>query len=85
MLKDYRESFAAELRDPEFPREYIAAAYEEEGADGVIRALREISPAADGARHSRFRSLTEGGDMSLNAVQTALQTLGLRRASRVRF
>jgi len=76
MLKDYRESFADDLRDPESPREYLAAAYEE-GADGMIRAQREIAPAADGARPSRYRSLTEGGDVSLNAVQTALQTLGL--------
>ncbi len=45
MLKEFRESFAADLLNPDFQREFIAAAYEEEGPDGVLAALREIAVA----------------------------------------
>jgi hypothetical protein len=45
MLKDFRESFAADLRDPDFQRELVTIAYEEDGTAGVLQALREIANA----------------------------------------
>ena len=43
-LRDYRECFATDLRDPEFQWELIAFSYEEEGEIGVVRALKLIAP-----------------------------------------
>ena len=87
MLKDFRESFAPALNDPEFQREFIAAAYEEEGVEGVLRALREIAAAsrrmtkiADSAgvsRTSLYRSLRQGSNPAFKTVVAVLNTLDL--------
>lgn len=87
MLKDFRESIAPLLNDPEFQREFIAAAYEEEGAEGVIRALREIASAnrsmtkvarsAGVARTTLYRSLSRSGNPAFKTVRAALNALGL--------
>ena len=87
MLKDFRESFAADLADPEFQRALIAAAYEEEGADGVFRALGEVAAArrrmagiaaeAGVSRTSLYRSLRRGGNPAFKTVRAALNALDL--------
>ena len=45
MLKDFGERFVTDLRDPEFHCEFLAAYYEEEGVDGLLRALNVIAAA----------------------------------------
>lgn len=42
MLKDFRESFAPDLLDAVFQREFLIAAHEDEGMSGVVAALDEI-------------------------------------------
>ncbi|MDQ2687358.1 MAG: hypothetical protein M3Y28_05770 [Armatimonadota bacterium] len=87
MLKDFRESFAGDLHDPEFQREFIAAYYEEEGFDGLLRALKVITDAKrdrqaaaenpEAARppggHKRARRL----DPAFRSVRAALNALDL--------
>ena len=87
MLKDIRESSGPLLRDSEFQREFISAAYEEEGVEGVIRALREVASAnrsisrvaeeAGVARTTLYRSLSQNGNPAFKTVRAALNALGL--------
>jgi DNA-binding phage protein len=82
MLKDFRESFKADLLDAEFQREFIAAAYEEEGAEGVIRALREVAAAyhnRPGAAEetSALEYETLERNPAFTTVRAALNALGL--------
>ena len=87
MLKDFRESFAPLLSDPDFLREFLAALYEEKGAEGIFEGLREIATAnkkmpdiaesAGVARTSLYRSLSPGGNPNFKTVRAALNTLGM--------
>ncbi|WP_309717356.1 addiction module antidote protein [Armatimonas sp.] len=87
MLKDFRASFAPLLSDPEFQREFLAALYEEKGAEGIFEGLREIATAtkkmpeiaesAGVARTSLYRSLSLGGNPNFKTVRAALNTLGM--------
>jgi probable addiction module antidote protein len=87
MLKDFRESFAGDLRDPEFQKELIASAYAEEGPDGILNALRLIGSAnrdmtrlaaqAGVARTSLYRSLRPQANPAFKTVRSALNALGL--------
>ena len=87
MLKDFREIIARDLCDPEFQREFIAVMYEEEGTEGVIRALREIASAnrsmtkvarsAGVARTTLYRSLGRNGNPAFKTVRAALNALDL--------
>ena len=72
MLKNIHETLAPLLRDPEFQREYILTAFDEDGPDGVLRALEDIARAtANGHADSRNGSLTAQDFLS------RLQALGL--------
>lgn len=87
MLKDFRESFAADLRDPEFQREFIAAYYEEEGVEGLLRALSVIAdanrdqaaptPSNDSARTASRRSIVRRTNPAFRTVRAALNALDL--------
>lgn len=87
MLKDFRESIAPLMNDPEFQREFIAVAYEEEGTEGVIRALREIASAnrsmtkvarsAGVARTTLYKSFGPQGNPAFKTVRAALNALDL--------
>jgi probable addiction module antidote protein len=87
MRKDFRESFAPLLGDPEFQREFLTALYEEKGAEGIFEGLREIATAtkkmpeiavaADVARTSLYRSLSPRGNPNFKTVRAALNTLGM--------
>ena len=87
MLKYFREIFAADLRDTEFQREFIAAAYEEGGPDGVVQALREVASAnrggpspersLDTSRTLLCRSLSDGDNPTFKMVRSALNAVGL--------
>lgn len=76
MLKDFRESFAANLRDPEFQRELVTVAYEEEGPEGVLRALREIAAAEDTPSAYALTGQSPK-DSGFQAVRDALNALDL--------
>ena len=45
MLRDIRETLYLELQNTESQREFILAYAEEEGADGVVKALARIAEA----------------------------------------
>lgn len=83
MLKDFRESFEADLRNPEFQREFIAAAYEEEGPEGIVRALGEIASVTQDSltaprltSHARTSRRLAGGP-TFKTVRAALNALDL--------
>jgi probable addiction module antidote protein len=87
MRKDFRESFAPLLSDPEFQREFLAALYEEKGAEGIFEGLREIATttkkipeiaaAAGVARTNLCRSLSPGENPNFKMVQATLNMLGM--------
>ena len=87
MLKDVRESLAADLTDPAFQREFLLAMQEEGGVEGLLEGLREIASAeglmtevakrAGVARTSLYRSLSAKGNPAFKTVHAALATLGL--------
>ena len=89
-LKDARESFQADLNDPEFGREFLQAMYEEGGVDGLLQGLSELARATGGmsevasragvARTSLYRSLSAEGNPAFKTVHAALETLGLELA-----
>jgi probable addiction module antidote protein len=89
-LKNARESFHADLADPEFQREFLLAMQEEGGVDGLLEGLREIALAtgqmtqiasrARVARTSMYRSLASGSNPAFKTVHAALETLGLELA-----
>ena len=87
MLKNVRGTFAADLADPAFQREFLLAMHEEGGAEGLLEGLREIALAegrmtevaqrAGVARTSLYRSLSAKGNPAFKTVHAALETLGL--------
>jgi DNA-binding phage protein len=46
-LKDFNETFAEELRDPEFARTYLSAALEDGDLDVFLIALRDVIGAVN--------------------------------------
>ena len=53
MLKDIQETLYLELQDPDVQREFILAYAEEEGVDGVLKALERIAETNNAARFPR--------------------------------
>lgn len=81
MLKDIRETLYLELQKPESQREFILAYAEEEGADGVLKALQRIAEARRSyteptvMRRPRRRTVTARPTFS--ALRRRLNAVGL--------
>jgi hypothetical protein len=76
MLKDIRETLLLELQDPDVQREFILAYAEEEGVDGVLKALERIAEANRSIHPSRripHRPTFNTVRRRLNAVGLDLQ------------
>ena len=86
-LKPLDDLFASELRDPEFARDYLQLALEENGPEGFFFALQKVAAAnrsmskvateAGVGRESLYRSLSEQGNPSFRTIYAALRTLGM--------
>lgn len=70
--KSLEDVFRDDLRDPEFVEEYIQAALEESGPEGVITALRRIA-----AVRASEDSLPLPSDKSFASVYETMTALGL--------
>ena len=96
MLKDFNETLADELRDPEFATAYLSAALEEEdhhaflvALRNVVRARRGMSSVSKGTslgRESLYKSLSEKGNPRFSTVEAVLSDLafGLSVTHRVK-
>jgi len=87
-LKDFRETFLEELRQPEFAAGYLQAALEENDLDTFLVALRDVVQANGGmekavretalARDTLYKSLSESGNPQFSTVQAVLKSVGLQ-------
>ena len=71
MLKDFNETFDHELRDPEFAAFYLQSALQDNGLDGFLLALRNVTRATRGDV-----SISDNTDFS--TVYNLLSSLGLQ-------
>jgi probable addiction module antidote protein len=87
-LKSFDEVFSKELEDPEFVREYLEAALEEDGIQAFLVALQNVIRATEGmtktseiagvGRESLYKSLSESGNPQIVTVDNILRQIGLR-------
>ena len=81
MLRDIRETLYLELQNPESQREFILAYAEEEGADGVLKALTRIAEAKRYAASPRESPTAKrriaNPRPSFRAVRSRLNAVGL--------
>jgi probable addiction module antidote protein len=89
MLKDMNEIFADDLRNPEYAAGYLNIAFEDDGVEGFLYALRKVARAhgmtkvaaeAELSRESLYRSLGERGNPGIKPLSRIMGNLGLRLA-----
>jgi len=88
ILRDFNETFAYELRDPEFAAVYLQACLEYEDVDTFLIALRDILTAtgdmtkmakeASLGRESLYKTLSAQGNPEFRTLETILGVLGMR-------
>ena len=88
ILKDFNETFADELREPEFVAAYLSAALEYEGLETFFAALGHVAKANGGmtklaqatslGRESLYKTLSEQGNPEFRTLSAVLGALGLR-------
>jgi probable addiction module antidote protein len=87
-LKSFDEVFSKGFSDPEFVREYLEAALEENGIQSFLVALQNTIRATEGmtktaeiagvGRESLYKSLSESGNPQIETVDKILRQIGLR-------
>jgi probable addiction module antidote protein len=87
-LKSFDEIFIEEFNDPEFVKEYLEAALEENGIQSFLVALQNVirvtegmtntAEIADLGRESLDKSLSGSGNPQLATVDRILRQIGLR-------
>jgi probable addiction module antidote protein len=85
-LKDFNETFASELKDPEFQAEYLKAALAD-SPEAFLVALREVAQANMGmgqlaqrtgrGRESMYKALSRTGNPGFAAVSSMLEAMDL--------
>ena len=88
ILRDFNETFAYELRDPEFAVSYLKACLEHETVDAFLIALKEVAQANGGmtklaetaglGRESLYKSLSAQGNPEFKTLESVLNALGMR-------
>jgi probable addiction module antidote protein len=86
--RDFNETFAYELRDPEFAAGYLQACLEYETVDAFLIALKEIAQANGGmtklaeatslGRESLYKTLSAQGNPEFKTLDAILSALGMR-------
>ncbi|AFZ33846.1 addiction module antidote protein [Stanieria cyanosphaera PCC 7437] len=87
-LNSFDEVFSNEFRDPEFVKEYLEAALEENGIQSFLVALQNVIRATEGmtktaeiagvGRESLYKSLSESGNPQIATIDKILRQIGLR-------
>lgn len=87
-LKSFDEVFSQDLLDPEFVKEYLEAALEENGMQSFLVALQNVIRATEGmtktaeianvGRESLYKSLSGAGNPQIATVDKILRQIGLR-------
>jgi probable addiction module antidote protein len=87
-LKSFDEVFSKDLRDPEFVREYLEAALEEDDMKSFLVALQNVIRATQEAKITTeistieqanfYKSFSESGNPQIATVDRILRQLGLR-------
>ena len=88
VLRDFNETFAYELRDPEFAAGYLQACLEHETVDAFLIALRDVAKANGGmtrlaedtplGRESLYKTLSVQGNLEFRTLNAILSALGMR-------
>lgn len=88
ILRDFNETFAYELKDPEFAMGYLQACLEYETLDAFLIALRDVVKANGGmtnlaeatslGRESLYKTLSAQGNPEFRTLNAILSALGLR-------
>jgi probable addiction module antidote protein len=86
-LKDFNETFADELRDPDFAAAYLEAVLENEGMEAFFAALKNVVKAHGGmtkvakdaslGRESLYKALSELGNPAFKTVHEVLGAMGM--------
>ena len=86
ILRDFNETFADELRDPEYAAAYLADCLSYNEPETFLRALREVVQANSNtsavakelqASHAGlYETLSEEGNPQLKALQEVLDVVG---------
>ena len=87
-LRNFEENFSKYLSDPDFAKDYLESAFEEDGIQGFLTALQNIVRASEGmtkiadkvnvGRESLYKSLSDTGNPQIRTVESVLNVLGLR-------
>ncbi len=90
ILRDFNETFAYELKDPEFAAGYLQACLEYETVDAFLVALKEVAKANGGmtklaeaaslGRESLYKTLSAQGNPEFKTLNAILSALGMRFA-----
>ena len=88
ILRDFNETFAYELRDPEFAAGYLQACLEYEDVDTFLIALRDVLKANGGmtklaeetslGREGLYKTLSAQGNPEFRTLEAILGALGMR-------
>jgi probable addiction module antidote protein len=88
ILKDFNETFKSELTDPEFAALYLKAALQDNGMEGFLLALRNVTQASHGlaqvatdadlGRENLDDALSDSDNPHFATVQKLLCAIGLQ-------
>jgi probable addiction module antidote protein len=88
ILRDFNETFAYELRDPEFAAGYLQACLDYETVDAFLIALKDVAKANGGmtklaettslGRESLYKTLSAQGNPEFRTLNAILSALGMR-------
>ncbi len=90
ILRDFNETFAYELRDPEFAAGYLQACLQYEGFETFLTGLKNVAQANGGmtklaeetslGRESLYKTLSAQGNPEFRTLEAILGALGMRFA-----
>ena len=88
--RDFNETFAYELRDPEFAAGYLDACLRYEGFETFLTGLKNVARANGGmtklaeetslGRESLYKTLSAQGNPEFRTLEAILSALGMRFA-----
>lgn len=86
--RDFNETFAYELRDPEFAAGYLRACLQHEGFETFLTGLKNVAQANGGmtklaeetslGRESLYKTLSAQGNPEFRTLESILGALGMR-------
>jgi probable addiction module antidote protein len=86
--RDFNETFAYELRDPEFAAGYLQACLQYEGFETFLTGLKNVAQANGGmtklaeatslGRESLYKTLSAQGNPEFKTLDAILSALGMR-------